>query len=435
MAKIKAFRALRFNEEKIDDLSKVFSPPYDSIDEDERHALYDKDKYNIVRIQSGMKYDDDTDRDNCYTRAKKYLDEWIQNDILKRDEKPAIYLYEQKTVLNGVHHTTSGFVAALELTDDAQVVPCEKAIIKNLKDRAMLMEAVKANVSMIECMYIEPERYITNFIQTVSERKPDMVTKTDDGTVHTVWTLTDENEISYVSGLLKDETFFIVDGENRYQIGKAYKEKMMRENKNHTGDESYNYIMTFLTNANDDGFIQLPFHRMLRFPKGFREEFFVAAAQDYFKVEKIIVDTVLGDLVDTMKKQIATSRDINRFAVYSGHDYFYRLTLLDRKYIKDVMPDVSDSYLSLDVTVLNKLILEDIFNITEDKYIERVTYTKSIEKGMEELKKGTHQCIVCMNPVKAEQIRAVASQGEVMPERSICAYPKPEAGVLLNILD
>ena len=54
---------------------------------------------------------------------------------------------------------------------------------------------------------------------------------------------------------------------------------------------------------------------------------------------------------------------------------------------------------------------------------------------MEEIKKGTHQCIVCMNPVKAEQIRAVALKGEVMPERSICAFPKPAAGVVLNILD
>ena len=435
MAEIKAFRGLRYNKEFTPDLSCVLAPPYDSIDEEERHVLYSKDKHNIVRIQSGLRLDEDNENNNCYTRAKEYFSEWIEKGILKRDDVPAIYLYEQKTVLNGVNHTTSGFVAALELSDDGKVVPCEKAILKNLKDRAMLMEAVSANISMIECMYIETERYITNFIQKVSERTPDTTCKTDDGIVHTLWTITDENEISYVKSLLKDQTFFIVDGENRYQIAKAYKEKMKNENPNHTGEESYNYTMAFLTNAHDDGFIQLPFHRMLRFPKGFREEFFVAAAQDHFKVEKIVVDTVLGDMVDTMKKQIATQRDINRFAVYSGKDYFYRLTLLDRNFVKEVMPDVSDSYLSLDVNVLNKLILEDLFNITEDKYIERVTYTKTIEKGMEEIKKGTHQCIVCMNPVKAEQIRAVALKGEVMPERSICAFPKPAAGVVLNLLD
>ena len=40
MAEIKAFCGLRYNKEFTPDLSCVLAPPYDSIDEEERHVLY-----------------------------------------------------------------------------------------------------------------------------------------------------------------------------------------------------------------------------------------------------------------------------------------------------------------------------------------------------------------------------------------------------------
>ena len=93
MADIKAFRGLRYNKEFTPDLSCVLAPPYDSIDEEERQVLYGRDRHNIVRIQSGLRLEEDDENNNCYTRAKEYFSEWIENGILKRDEAPAIYLY------------------------------------------------------------------------------------------------------------------------------------------------------------------------------------------------------------------------------------------------------------------------------------------------------------------------------------------------------
>ena len=40
-----------------------------------------------------------------------------------------------------------------------------------------------------------------------------------------------------------------------------------------------------------------------------------------------------------------------------------------------------------------------------------------------------------MNPVKAEQIREVVTEGEKMPARSICVFPKPASGVIINKFD
>ncbi len=437
MTLIKPFRGYRYNEDKIADIGKVMAPPYDSIDDEERQSLYSLDVHNVVRVVSGLEYEDDTAENNCYTRAKEHLSKWLENEIITRDEKPAIYMYEQRLEFNHSTYTNRGFVVRMRLCEpsEGKVIPCEKSVSKLKEDRSKLIDAVGANVSMINCMYIENEKTITNLMEEISVRTPDSICTIVDGTEQRLWIIDDRKEILYIQSLLNDHTFFLIDGQNRYEIALDYAERRRAENPSHTGEESYNYIMTLLSNAYDDGLMQVPFHRLLRFPKGFREDFFVSAAQDHFKIEKIIVDTELGGMVDTIKKQIATSRKINRFAVYTGKNYFYRLTLTDHEFLKQLLPDVSDSYRGLDVTVLNKLILEDIFNITEEAYDERVTYTKSVTAGIGEIINGTHQCMVCMNAVKAEQIRAVVTEGETMPERSICVFPKPATGVIMNILD
>lgn len=436
MTLIRPFCGYRYNEDKVEDIGKVMTPPYDSIGDEERHKLYSLDKHNVVRVVNGLEYEDDNEENNIFTRAKKHFTEWLNDEIIKKDKKKAIYMYEQRLEYNHSTYSNRGFVVEMRLCEPSEnkVIPCEKSSVKD-RDRAKLIRAVDANVSMINCMYIESEKYITNFMEDISERKPDTHCTIDDGTVQKLWIIDDEKEIQYILSHLKDHTFFLIDGQNRYEVARNYKEERKAQNPEHTGEESYNYIMTLLSNAYDDGLMQVPYHRLLRFPKGFREDFFVSAAQDHFKIEKIIVDTELGEMVDTIKKQIATTRKMNRFAVYTGKNYFYRLTLTDTEFLKQLLPDVSDSYRSLDVTVLNKLILEDIFNIMEDSYIERVTYTKSITDGIGELKKGTHQCMVCMNAVKAEQIRAVVTEGETMPERSICVFPKPAMGIIMNKLD
>lgn len=437
MALIRPFRGYRYNEQKVGSLGKVMAPPYDSIEEFEKHELYVLNEYNIVRVMRGMEYDDDTEDNNCYTRAAKYLSSWIEDNVLVRDDKPAIYMYEQRLEYHHVTYSNRGFVVQMRLCDleCGPVMACEEGISKNKADRTKLIDAVNANVSMVSCMYIENERKISDCMQQISERAPDSVCTIEDGTVQRLWIIDNPEEIRNIQELLDEHTFFLIDGQNRYEIALEYAAKCASANPKHTGEENYNYIMTLLTNAYDDGLMQVPFHRLLRFPKGFKEEFFVSAAQDHFKIEKIIVDTELGEMVDTIKKQIANTRGLNRFAVYTGKNYFYRLTLTDEAFLQSLLPDASDSYRGLDVTVLNRLILEDIFNITEDAYIERVTYTKSITQGIGELKKGTHQCMICMNPVKAEQIRAVVTEGEKMPERCMCVFPKPATGVVMNVLD
>ena len=117
MANIKPFRGYMFNQDKIGDLGNVMSPPYDSISKSEQEEFYSRHEYNAIRLAKGMRYDTDTDADNPFTRARGFMQDWIADNVLVRDEKPAIYLYEQEADYGKSSFTNKGFVALLELED------------------------------------------------------------------------------------------------------------------------------------------------------------------------------------------------------------------------------------------------------------------------------------------------------------------------------
>ena len=128
MANIKAFRGYRYNTDKIDNLGSVISPPYYNMPKEDKDALYDKSEYNSVRLFSGKKLESDTRQENTFTRAKNYLDKWIEDGILVRDEEPVIYMYEQTIEMYDTHYSNTSFVALVELEEIGKgaIMPCEK---------------------------------------------------------------------------------------------------------------------------------------------------------------------------------------------------------------------------------------------------------------------------------------------------------------------
>ncbi len=436
MANIKPFRGYIFNQQKISDLGAVMAPPYDAITDEEREMLYNRHDYNAIRLTRGMQHDTDNDENNRFTRARDFLSEWIEQEILKRDPESAIYMYEQVIEYNGSTFSTRGFVSLLELEEVGKnVIPCEDTTPVNKADRYNLLSETKANFNMISCMFIEPEQGLTRLMTEISDTVPALSFSIEDGSKEKLWKITDPGKINYIVETLKPHTLYIVDGQNRYETSLKYQATCKENNPNHTGKEPYNYIMTLLTSSYDDGIVQLPYHRLVKSKKPFNESYFVSACQDNFLVEKIIVDSDTSNFIETIKKQIAVPRDRQKLAVYCGGEYFYRLILKDDAPLRTILPEKSNAYRMLDVTVLNKLVLEDILMIPEENYDERIEYTKSVSEGISKVDNGEFVCLIAVNPVKTEQIRAVAMAHERMPSHSICVFPKPVTGVLFNILE
>lgn len=443
MANIIPFNGYRFNSKKINDFGKVMAPPYDTISHSEQEALYEMDENNVVRLYKGMVHPNDNEVENSFTRSAEFLKEWIADDILVRDEKPAFYLYEQQVTYKHTIYRNLGVVGLLELQDlnSADIFQCEKSHDTSKPARSALLRSTESNFSMINCIYMEYEKAVMNALNEIAEKnEPDMEFKTHETIIgeyvhQKLWVIDDPSSTLLIKKFLDKQTFYIADGQTRYEVALEYKKQCAKNNPNHTGKEGYNYIMALFTNAFDDGLIQLPVHRLVKLPTRFSEDFFVACAQDNFKVEKIIVDTASQEFVDTMKKQIATTRPENKFAVYYGGNYFYRLTLKNTEHLKELLPDNSDAFRKLDVTVLNQMILGELMGLSEDEIAENVNYTTRASLGIESVKAGNHSCMITVNPVRADHICGVAKKHERMPERSMFIFPKASTGVVIYKMD
>ncbi len=433
MAVTMPFRGYRYNKDKIQNPGDVMAPPYDSISEEEMDGYYDKNPFNAVRLVSQKSLDTDTSENNCYTRSRDFLDKMIEEQVLVQDKEPGYYIYEETVTHNGENYYNRGIVALLELTDyeDGIVVPCEEPSTDSKNDRFNMISTSCSNNSLISCMFTERSKKVSAFISELLEEEADMDFVASNGIRHKLWSVTDNENIKLIKDELADKKLFIVDGHNRYEASLEYKKQKMTE-AGYTGEESYNYVMALISDSYDDARIHLPVHRLVKTSRSFSEGYFITGMQEHFHVEKIIVDKNDDDLGEIMRKQIATQRKEAKFAMYLGGDYFYRFTFKDEKYLSEVLPEASKSYRQLDLTILNKLVLNDEFRIDTSQETEHVGYTRNIEEGMRLVDSGEYDCLFVINPVRPPQFEAMTKTGEKLPKRAVSIFPKPATGIVIH---
>ena len=115
MATIRPFRGLRYDTDKVGGLENVVTPPYDIISEEQQKQYYEKHPNNVIRLEYGAEYETDSESDNRYTRAAAFLRSWIDDGILKFEDKECLYLYEQQFSFLGQELTYRGFVTLTQL--------------------------------------------------------------------------------------------------------------------------------------------------------------------------------------------------------------------------------------------------------------------------------------------------------------------------------
>ena len=115
MATIEPFKGIRYNMEKITDLSTVIAPPYDIINQSGQDAYYNQDPYNIIRLEYGKEEIGDSPANNRYTRARDTFNRWLEQKILLRESQPVFYLYRQSFTYRGTSYQRDGIIAALKV--------------------------------------------------------------------------------------------------------------------------------------------------------------------------------------------------------------------------------------------------------------------------------------------------------------------------------
>ena len=423
MAEIRAFRAMRFNCEKAGKIDELVCPPYDIISEEQRQAYLKTNPFNIIRLELPK-------GDHPYEDAGETLNDWIDKGILKTDDKPAVYIYEEEFTVAGITRSFKGCIVRVKLEEFSKgiVLPHEETLSKAKEDRFNLMKATNCNFSQIYSLYNDKEHSVTASLDRLSNGTPVNELTDDDGVTHRLWIVDDEAEINAIAAAFADKKLYIADGHHRYETALNYR-NYCRENGIGNGGEDY--VMMMLVDMEHPGLLVLPTHRIVRDLPDFNAEKVMTECAAYFDITDIQgtdkIEAALAEQYQAEKKA---------FAFYCGGDQFKLMVLKDKSVISELLPEKSAAYCGLDVSVLHTLVLERIFGIDAENMAKQInlTYVKKAEDALESVSSGKAQCAFILNPTRVEEIRDVAAAGEKMPQKSTYFYPKLITGLVMNQL-
>lgn len=439
MADIIPFKGILYNQEKIKDISQVVTPPYDVISPDDQEKFYNRNEYNMIRLDLGKEYPDDSEQKNRYTRAAGHLSNWLSNEILIRDDAPSLYYYDLTYSLkDGTQKIMKGFIALCKLEDFSAgvVVPHEYTLSKPKSDRLNLLRACTANFSFIFSLYSSGSRRINDaFDKNIGESAPKIDVSDDNKYRHRLWSVSDPAVINLVQEEMKNQTVYIADGHHRYESSLNYRNEM-REKGAITGDNNpANYILMYFANMDEPGLTVLPTHRLLHsLPAekllNLTDKLAVNFNLQYFNFDQSGEPAAKQRLLDTMKQ---AKPEEHLFGLYLHGDSRYILLSLKNEALLDKRSsDKPLEWRRLDVAILQNFILEDILGLSEDsiRKQENLTYVKDDSDAINRIRDGKCQIGFLLNATKIEEIKDVTNTGERMPQKSTYFYPKFLTGLV-----
>lgn len=409
---IKPFSALRPSPENA---HLVACKPYDVLTsaEAKAEAIHnEKSFYYIDKAEINLSENIDSHSEIVYETARKKLHQFIENNILIRESKHCFYVYQ--LVMNGRSQT--GLVANSSAQDyfDNKIKKHEFTRPVKEKDRIDHMFFTQTHASPVFLCY-RKNIAIDEIIQEIKKSEPLFDFTADDNIRHTIWKIEDDSIIQKIQKHFDDEVTcsYIADGHHRAASSAKVSLLMKERNKEHTGDEDYNFFLSVLFPDNE---LQImDYNRVIRDLNCKNENEIFTELKSHFSIEK-------KGKIPYKPEQLHT------LSMYWNGEW-YKLTAKPHTY-NDTHPIDS-----LDVTVLSKYVLNNIFGIADQRTDDRVDFVGGI-RGLAELEKrvnsGESKIAFALFPVTLHQLMAISDADEVMPPKSTWFEPKLRSGLLIH---
>lgn len=426
MAEIKGYKGLRFNCEKAGKIEELVCPPYDIISDQQREEYIKTNPHNIIRLELPK-------GDDKYNKAAEILKDWLEKGILIKEDKPAIYIYEEEFTAYGERKAIKGIICRVKLEEFSKgiILPHEFTLSKAKEDRLNLMKATNCNFSQIYSLYMDGGKNTLGKIDSLSKSEPDIQLQDNDNVTHRMWIIKDEKAIADICSDFADRKLYIADGHHRYETALNYRNYLREQGLAKEGD-ACDYQMMMLVDMEHPGLVVFPTHRLVRNLDSFNAERVIDGCKEYFDVtEHSDINTIESTLMELY------NQGKKAYAFYCGGSSYKLLVLKDTNIIKKLLPNASTATQQLDVTILHTLILEKIFGIDAENMAKQInlTYTKIFDEAISSVQQGNSQCAFILNPTRVSEIREVASNGEKMPQKSTYFYPKMITGLVMNQLE
>jgi len=411
MADIRPFQGLRPKPELV---QKVASPPYDVLNSQEARELA-KDNpmsfLHVVKAEIDFGPDIDTHSDQVYKKGAENLQKFLRDGILIQDASPCFYIYQ----------ITMGSHTQLGLMLGASVDEYEKGFIKKHEltrrdkedDRAHHVDILNANSGPVMLSYHANEEVDKHLETICSTSEPVYDFTAEDGIRHVLWVASDPKDTERIQrNFLNVEAMYIADGHHRSAAAYRVRNIRKEQNPNHTGDEPYNH---FLAVAFPDNQLQI---------------------LGYHRAVKDLADLEPGEFIDKLTEYFDVSETDDPLPQKPRHFTMF----LDGKWYGLVAKENSfpadDPVLSLDVSILQKNILESILDLYDIRTNDRIDFIGGI-RGTKELEKRCNQDMriaFALYPTSIGQLMSVSDSGKVMPPKSTWFEPKLRSGMVIRSL-
>ncbi|MEQ2005220.1 MAG: DUF1015 family protein [Limisphaerales bacterium] len=394
MATLNPFAALR---PKPDLAHNICELPYDVMSSDEARMMADGNPLSFLHVSKpeiDLPPGTDLYSPAVYAKGKENFDKLISSGALFQDTQPCFYLYRQ--IMSG--HTQTGLVAAASTQEylDGTIKKHEFTRPDKEDDRVRHIEALNSQTGPVFLTY-KAVPAVDDFVARKTATPPDVDFTGKDGVRHTSWSVRDAADIRFISQQFASiPSLYIADGHHRSAAaGRVF---TSRHGAGHTGG--------FLTVTFPHNQMQiLPYNRVLKDLNN------LSPAELLAKLDALCIINPAGTPKPTRKHELG---------FYLGGQW---RTL----HFRPQLAATNDPIEKLDVTLLQKFVLDPIFGITDPRTSKRINFVGGI-RGTAELEKlvnsGDYACAFSMFPTSIVDLMEIADAGGIMPPKSTWFEPK-----------
>ena len=410
MASVKPFKCVRPNPGVA---HRVAALPYDVYSRAEARVKCSEDELTFLRIdrpESQFPEDFDMYSQPVYEKARDMLNEQIGLGIYIEDADQCYYIYE--LIMEGRHQT--GIVACASIDDymNGVIKKHENTREEKEQDRIRHVDTCSAQTGPIFLAY-RSNCIISGITDRIKDsEKPVYSFTADDGIIHNVWKISDRNDINEIARQFEvTESIYIADGHHRAASAVKVGVKRRQEHPGYDGTEEFNYFLSVL--FPEDQLMIMPYNRVVKDLNGLDKDSFLEKIGSSFDVRE-------------QDSPVSPSAKYN-YGMYLG-DKWYLLSA------KAELTGSKDPVESLDVSVLQKYLLDPVLGIRDPRTDKRIDFIGGI-RGLKELEKRVHEDMTVafsMYPTSIQELFAVSDAGMLMPPKSTWFEPKLRSGLFIH---
>ena len=442
MAQVRPFQAFRYNSKRVS-FDRVLTQPYDKISPSQQDAYYAADPHNLIAVEKGRAFPDDTPQNNVYTRAADALRNWIAARAVVQDAAPAFYAYSQEFTIPGtsVRSTRSGFIGAGQLEDytNEVVFRHEHTLSGPKADRLELLRHTRTHTGQLFLLYSDPSLTIDKLLHQIESGKPATELIDEYQVIHRLWAVSDPQHVATIQNSMAPQKLVIADGHHRYETSLNFRNECRTNARLSDPTAPYEFSMMTFINTCSEGLTILPTHRVVANVRDFSWSAVRRYLEPWFATETFPIpnDDAVPEVRAMFLSRLSEAKPHRAIGVYpapeNGNRAYYLLTVRPGADVAQILPGLSALQRELDVVLLHQGILEPALGITPHAVSAEanLTYEREAVNALNAVDQGKAQLAFLLNPVDVDLVMKVATAGEVMPQKSTDFYPKLLSGITM----